>query len=130
MGNVQIDPRLAAEDFILKRRDGLYAYNLAVVIDDADCGITEVVRGADLLEPTVRQIILYEALNQPVPKWFHLPLAIQENGLKLSKQNHAPSIEESPVIPTLCQALSFLGQPIPEHPEDFKPDELLRNNFV
>lgn len=126
LGQIQTDPHLAAEDFILKRRDGLYAYNLAVVIDDADSGITEVVRGADLLEPTVRQIILYETLNCPVPKWFHLPLAIQENGLKLSKQNHAPSIETWPVIPTLCKALLFLGQPIPEHPEDLTPDELLK----
>lgn len=125
LGEIKADAKLAAEDFILKRRDGLFAYNLAVVIDDHDSGITEVVRGADLLEPTVRQIILYEELGWQVPQWLHLPLAIQENGLKLSKQNHAPSIDDLPVIPTLCQALKFLGQPIPESTDDYSIPALL-----
>jgi len=125
LGLVEVEPRLAAEDFILKRRDGLFAYNLAVVVDDADSGITEVVRGADLLDPTVRQITLYQQLGWKVPDWLHLPLALQDNGLKLSKQNHAPSIEELPVVATLCQALTFLGQPLPEQTADMSAEALL-----
>lgn len=126
LGLITVEPRLASEDFILKRRDGLFAYNLAVVIDDADCGVTEVVRGADLLEPTARQITLYQQLGWPVPDWLHLPLALQENGLKLSKQNHAPAIDELPVVKTLCQALLFLGQPLPEDTADMTAESLLR----
>lgn len=126
LGLVEVEPRLASEDFILKRRDGLFAYNLAVVIDDADSGITEVVRGADLLDPTVRQITLYQQLGWKVPDWLHLPLALQDNGLKLSKQNHAPSIEELPVAATLCRALAFLGQPLPEQAADMSAEALLK----
>jgi glutamyl-Q tRNA(Asp) synthetase len=126
LGLITVEPRLASEDFILKRRDGLFAYNLAVVIDDADCGVTEVVRGADLLEPTARQITLYQQLGWPVPDWLHLPLALQENGLKLSKQNHAPAIDELPVVKTLCQALLFLGQTLPEDIADMTAESLLR----
>ena len=115
LGHIQVPAALAEEDFILKRRDGLFAYNLAVVIDDADSGITEVVRGADLIEPTVRQIALYRLLGAAEPGWLHLPLALQPNGLKLSKQNHAPALSGAAVSPTLCQALTFLGQhPPPE----------------
>jgi glutamyl-Q tRNA(Asp) synthetase len=126
LGLINIEPRLASEDFILKRRDGLFAYNLAVVSDDADCGITEVVRGADLLEPTVRQITLYQQLEWPTPQWLHLPLALQPNGLKLSKQNHAPAIDKLSVVQTLSQALLFLGQTLPDDVTDASPDELLK----
>ncbi|WP_024871168.1 tRNA glutamyl-Q(34) synthetase GluQRS [Tolumonas lignilytica] len=125
LGLVDVEHRLAAEDFILKRRDGLFAYNLAVVVDDADSGITEVVRGADLLEPTVRQIALYQQLGWTEPDWLHLPLALQENGLKLSKQNHAPAIDGLPVVETLCQVLTFLGQPLPEYCFDLTAEALL-----
>lgn len=125
LGLIEVEPRLASEDFILKRRDGLFAYNLAVVIDDADSGITEVVRGADLLEPTVRQITLYQQLGWKVPDWLHLPLALQNNGLKLSKQNHAPAIDTLPVLETLIQALKFLGQALPEQPEAMSAESLL-----
>lgn len=126
LGLIAVEQQLASEDFILKRRDGLFAYNLAVVIDDADCGVTEVVRGADLLEPTVRQITLYQQLGWSVPSWLHLPLALQQNGLKLSKQNHAPAIDELPVVETLCQALLFLGQTLPEDIADMTAESLLR----
>lgn len=112
-GHIEVPGALATEDFILKRRDGLFAYNLAVVIDDADSGITQVVRGADLIEPTVRQIALYRLLGAPVPEWLHLPLALQENGLKLSKQNHAPALSSEQISQTLWQALHFLGQQPP-----------------
>ena len=114
-GEITVPAALAEEDFIVRRRDGLYAYNLAVVVDDMDSGITEIVRGADLLEPTVRQIALYQTLGAEVPAWVHLPLAVQADGNKLSKQNHAPALSRDEVRPALWQALHFLGQcPPPE----------------
>jgi len=103
------------DDVVLQRNDGVPAYNLAVVVDDMDSGITEIVRGADLLEPTVRQIALYQTLGAPVPDWVHLPLAVLADGNKLSKQNHAPALALDEVRPALWQALHFLGQcPPPE----------------
>lgn len=121
-GEIRVDDALAAEDFILKRRDGLFAYNLAVVIDDADSGITQVVRGADLIEPTVRQIRLYQALGRPEPGWLHLPLALGAPGMKLSKQNHAPALPLAEPAPQIWQALVFLGQcPPPELKHQHKP---------
>lgn len=111
-GIVKIPRALAKEDFIVRRRDGFYAYNLAVVLDDAQAGISEVVRGADLLEPTGRQISLYQKLNAPIPNWLHLPLATFA-GNKLSKQNHAPALDISQAGTQLCQALVFLGQAPP-----------------
>lgn len=93
-GTIQADERLAREDFIIHRRDGLFAYNLAVVIDDHFQGVTEIVRGADLVEPTVRQISLYQQFGWAVPDYIHLPLAVNEQGNKLSKQNHAPELPD------------------------------------
>lgn len=111
-GHIQVPGALAEEDFTVRRRDGLYAYNLAVVIDDRDAGITEVVRGADLLEPTVRQIALYRLLQAPEPGWLHLPLAVTA-GHKLSKQNHAPAVNARRAGVLLWRALDFLGQQPP-----------------
>lgn len=108
-GRVTVPGALAEEDFIVRRHDGLYAYNLAVVLDDAEAGVTEVVRGADLLEPTVRQIALYRLLGAPEPGWLHLPLATY-GGHKLSKQNHAPALDRHRPGEALWQALAFLGQ--------------------
>jgi glutamyl-Q tRNA(Asp) synthetase len=114
LGAITVTPALAEEDFIIHRRDGLYAYNLAVVVDDMDAGITEIVRGADLLEPTVRQVALHRALGSEPPAWVHLPLAVLADGNKLSKQNHAPALSLTEVRPTLLQALHFLGQGPPD----------------
>lgn len=108
-GEVKINSALAHEDYIIKRSDGLYAYQLVVVADDIAQGITRVVRGADLLEPTARQISLFKQLGQPVPEYAHLPLAVSKPGLKLSKQNHAPAIDKKAPATTLMRALSFLG---------------------
>lgn len=108
-GLLTIPKVLADEDFIIKRRDGLFAYNLAVVLDDIDQGVTEVVRGADLIEPTGRQISLYQMLEQTPVTYLHLPLALGENGLKLSKQNHAPAIDIENPKPALIEAMHFLG---------------------
>ncbi|MDN3653469.1 tRNA glutamyl-Q(34) synthetase GluQRS [Thalassotalea ponticola] len=109
-GEVLVNAALSGEDFIIHRRDGLYAYQLAVVIDDIYQGITEVVRGCDLLEPTARQITLYKTLAQPQPDYAHLPLAVTEQGYKLSKQNAAPAIDKTHPQPALISALTFLGQ--------------------
>ncbi|SHI22744.1 tRNA glutamyl-Q(34) synthetase GluQRS [Ferrimonas marina] len=113
LGPIHTEPAFAQEDFILKRRDGLYAYQLAVVLDDHDQGVTEVVRGNDLLEATVRQLSLYQQLGWQAPTFLHLPLAVQPNGNKLSKQNHARAIEASNRSATLARCLAFLRHPLP-----------------
>lgn len=112
-GRITVPSALANEDFIIKRKDGLYAYNLAVTLDDIQQGITEVVRGADLLIPTARQIGLMQQLKASVPNYVHLPLAVTRPGFKLSKQNHAPAISDLDVTLTTWQALHFLGQQPP-----------------
>ncbi|OEF24621.1 tRNA glutamyl-Q(34) synthetase GluQRS [Vibrio rumoiensis] len=113
-GVITIPHQLAQEDFIIKRRDGLFAYNLAVVLDDIDQGVTEVVRGADLIEPTGRQINLYRYLNQPEVSYIHLPLALDEHGNKLSKQNHAPAVDTHCAKETLIKVMLFLGFTLPD----------------
>jgi len=100
-------------DFVLKRRDQLYAYQLAVVVDDAHSGVTDVVRGSDLLDNTARQCYLYDVLGLQKPRYLHLPLAIAENGQKLSKQNHAPALRLDNATENLWRALNFLKQQPP-----------------
>ncbi|KHN52284.1 glutamyl-Q tRNA(Asp) ligase [Dickeya fangzhongdai] len=124
-GQIDADPMLAREDFIIHRRDGLFAYNLAVVVDDHDQGVTEIVRGADLIEPTVRQLSLYHQLDYPAPAYVHLPLALNCDGNKLSKQNHAPALPDGDPRTVLAQALAFLRQPLPAHWRDLDRDALL-----
>ncbi len=114
LGLQQLNPAMAAEDFIIKRRDGLFAYNLAVVLDDIYQGITEVVRGADLIEPTGRQMSLYKKLHKAPVRYLHLPLALNHEGHKLSKQNHARPIDVKNPASTLAAALAFLGHPLPK----------------
>lgn len=125
-GTIAIPNQLAQEDFIIKRRDGLFAYNLAVVLDDIDQGITEVVRGADLIEPTGRQISLYRQLGAKEVTYLHLPLAVDQNGHKLSKQNHAPAIDNKNPKPTLLAALQFLGFIIPLEVQHATLNEILQ----
>lgn len=97
-------------DFVLKRADGFYAYQLAVVVDDAAQGITHVVRGADLLRSTPRQIYLQQLLQLPTPEYMHLPVAVNEAGEKLSKQTLAEPLDNSTPGSQLWTALAFLGQ--------------------
>ena len=101
-------------DFVLRRADGLIAYQLAVVIDDADQGITDVVRGADLLDSTPRQIWLQRLLGYPTPRYLHVPVAVTAGGEKLSKQTGAQPVDVANPVRELARALAFLGQPVPD----------------
>ncbi len=99
-------------DFVLKRRDGLHAYQLAVVVDDSAQGITHIVRGADLLASTPRQIHLQQRLAAATCEYSHVPVAVNQDGQKLSKQTLAPSIDPSRGVDLLNDCLRFLGQPV------------------
>lgn len=102
--------RTQAGDQILKRRDGYFAYPLAVVVDDIAQGVTHVIRGSDLLEVTGRQLFFFDLLGAPLPAFGHVPLAVQANGQKLSKQNHAKPIHSREANKNLWRVLVFLGQ--------------------
>ena len=93
LGNQQQNVAVTVGDFVLKRSHGLWAYQLAVVVDDADQGITHVVRGEDLADNTARQILLQQALGLPKPVYMHTPLVLAADGEKLSKQNGAQSLD-------------------------------------
>lgn len=134
-GHVQCNQALAEEDFTLRRKDGLFAYQLAVVLDDIEQNISHVIRGCDLLEPTARQLTLFKTLQQPAPLYGHIPLAVTEQGYKLSKQNKAPAIDINNPQPTLIAALHFLGQKIPVEFQHASVDEIMtwaitKTNFV
>ncbi|MBJ6979527.1 tRNA glutamyl-Q(34) synthetase GluQRS [Luteimonas sp. MC1895] len=98
-------------DFVLRRADGFWAYQLAVVVDDADQAITDVVRGADLLDSTPRQVLLQRALGLPTPRYMHLPLVLGEDGRKLSKSEGSLPVDAADPLPTLRAAWRALGQP-------------------
>ncbi len=100
-----------AGDFVLRRADGLWAYQLAVVVDDAAQGITDVVRGEDLRDNTARQIVLQHALGLPAVRYLHTPLVLGENGEKLSKQNGARALDLADPLKALVQAARLLGLP-------------------
>jgi glutamyl-Q tRNA(Asp) synthetase len=104
------DLAAAIGDFVLYRADGQFAYQLAVVVDDAEQSITDIVRGADLLDSTARQIHLQGLLGYAQPRYLHVPMAVNEAGAKLSKQSAAPPIDVSRKEHLLRQALYFLGQ--------------------
>ena len=109
MGRQQQDVATEVGDFVLKRADGLWAYQLAVVVDDADQGVTHIVRGEDLLDNTARQILLQKALGLPAPIYMHTPLVLGENGEKLSKQNGALCLDVSNPLAALNGAAGVLG---------------------
>jgi glutamyl-Q tRNA(Asp) synthetase len=97
-------------DFVLYRADGQFAYQLAVVVDDAAQGVTDVVRGADLIDSTARQIFLQRLLGLPTPRYLHVPVAVNAAGEKLSKQTGAEAVDLSRPEQALRRALAFLGQ--------------------
>lgn len=108
-GMVRQDVCQAVGDFIVRRRDGLWAYQLAVVVDDADQGITDVVRGADLLDNTPRQLQLQHALGLKPPRYLHVPLVLTAQGRKLSKHDQAPALGLQSAVQELDQAWQWLG---------------------
>lgn len=103
------------DDPVILRKEGFYAYQLAVVVDDIDQGITDVVRGSDLLDMTAQQQQIYRALGAKPPNWLHIPVILNDQGQKLSKQNHAPALDNTKAEENLFLALGALGQnPPPE----------------
>ncbi len=123
-GSLSEDVAVAVGDFVVKRADGPFAYQLAVVVDDAEQGVTGVVRGADLLSSTARQIALQRALGLPTPSYAHLPLVLGPDGEKLGKRDGAlplESLDDARVHETLALALRILGQ----RPADGTPRETL-----
>lgn len=112
-GRIAHDVEREFGDYVLLRADAVYAYQLAVVVDDAEQGITDVVRGADLLASTPRQIHLQQLLELPQPRYAHLPVAVNHAGEKLSKQTFAAPVDAARPLPALVTALSFLGQQPP-----------------
>jgi len=113
-GPVEQDVSAAVGDFVLRRADGPWAYQLAVVVDDADQGVTDVVRGADLVDNTARQILLQRALGLPTVRYLHTPVVLGADGEKLPKQNGAAPIDPgtpAAAVATLAAAARVLGLP-------------------
>jgi len=125
-GRIEQSLARVAGDFVLYRADRVYAYQLAVALDDAEQGVTHVVRGADLLDSTPRQIYLQQLLGLPTPRYAHLPVALNDRGEKLSKQTHAEPIDRANPAPALARALRFLGQDAPAALDRASPREVLR----
>jgi glutamyl-Q tRNA(Asp) synthetase len=111
-------------DFIIRRADKLFAYQLAVVVDDGEQRINNVVRGVDLLESTPRQIHLQQLLGLPTPAYLHLPIAVDTGNAKLSKQTFAQRIDVDDMNSAVIDALRFLGQPLPDRAQDASREEL------
>jgi glutamyl-Q tRNA(Asp) synthetase len=114
-GSVAVDISAESGDFVVKRRDGLFAYQLAVVVDDAEQGVTHVVRGGDLLTSTPRQLLLQQSLGLATPAYAHVPLATDHHGVKLSKSAGAGAVMATKPAEELWRVLQFLRQgPPPE----------------
>lgn len=119
--------QLAAEigDFVLWRIDGIFSYHIACIVDDADSGITHVVRGADLIASAPRQIYLQRLLHLPTPEYLHLPIAVNADGEKLSKQTLASAVDSGNAAGTLDRILQFLGHTPPPEAADADVETLL-----
>ncbi|GGW83035.1 tRNA glutamyl-Q(34) synthetase GluQRS [Alteromonas halophila] len=115
------------EDTIVHRRDGLYAYNLVVVMDDIAQQVTHIVRGSDLLPTTLTHLNMYALLDAPPPAYAHVPVASVAPGRKLSKQNHAAPLDTSVPADNLIRALRFLGQQVEDGWQGLSPETLLHH---
>ncbi len=113
-GRVACEVAHECGDFVLLRADGVYTYQLAVTVDDAELGVSHIVRGADLLASTPRQIVLQQALGHATPAYLHLPVALNEDGDKLSKQTLAAPLCDDAPLPSLLRAAAFLGLALPQ----------------
>jgi len=109
LGQVDLPKLGIPAQFAIKRKDAFFAYQLAVVVDDIQQGVTEVARGADLLDSTFFQLALYQAFDSPAPKFLHFPMVVTEPGKKLSKHNHARGVNDNDARKNLINALEFLG---------------------
>jgi glutamyl-Q tRNA(Asp) synthetase len=109
LGPMEQNVGQAVGDFVIKRADGVWAYQLAVVVDDAAQGVTHIVRGEDLLSSTARQQVLARALGYPVPNVLHVPLVMDDAGLKLSKQNNAEALDLTKPLEVLQKSWELLG---------------------
>uniref|UniRef100_UPI003F7D2957 tRNA glutamyl-Q(34) synthetase GluQRS n=1 Tax=Xanthomonas sp. 0924 TaxID=2835534 RepID=UPI003F7D2957 len=126
-GHVVQDVHAEVGDVVLRRADGYWAYQLAVVVDDAAQAITDVVRGADLLDSTPRQLLLQRALGLPQPRYLHLPLILDHTGRKLSKSHAAPALDDADPQPALHAAWAVLGQQPAALPRRVALDTLLQH---
>lgn len=106
--------RAEIDDPVILRKEGFFAYQLAVVVDDIEQGITHVVRGSDLLDMTAQQLQIYRALGAAPPRWLHIPVIVNGQGQKLSKQNHAPALDNHTPLKNLFAALNALNQQPPQ----------------
>ena len=125
MGHCQQQLSVEVGDFVLQRRDQLFSYQLAVVVDDQFQSVSQVMRGADLLDSTPRQIYLQQRLGYQQPEYAHLPLALNSEGQKLSKQNHAASLQAGRESHNLWQALNWLRQEPPQELQYQSVNEIL-----
>ncbi|WP_100639286.1 tRNA glutamyl-Q(34) synthetase GluQRS [Marinobacter salexigens] len=125
LGPQQQTVRAEIDDPVLLRKEGFFAYQLAVVVDDIEQGITDVVRGSDQLDMTAQQIQIYRALDATPPRWLHIPVIVNEQGQKLSKQNHAPGLDNLKPVHNLFSALNALNQQPPQTLLSGSPENLL-----
>lgn len=112
--------RVMTEDFVLKRKDALYAYQLAVVCDDLQQGMTHIIRGSDLIDSTPMQLALYHALGEAAPAFGHFPVIVAENQQKLSKQNYAPAVKDEHALENLAKIFDYLGLRLSDRPTSAK----------
>ena len=124
-GEIDFDLARLDGDFVIRRKDGLYAYQLAVVVDDAFQQVSDVIRGLDLLDSTPRQIWLQQLLGLATPRYAHLPLLVNEAGQKLSKQNLALAVDDDRAHENLRRCLRFLGQETPPRTVGKRIEDLL-----
>jgi len=125
LGRCEFSSSSDKQDFIIKRRDGLFAYQLAVVADDIEQGVNHIVRGSDILDSTPRQNFLYQCFDRPSPVYYHIPLVKNSDGTKLSKQESALALDEKSATPILLKALKHLGQVVDDQMYYASPQEIV-----